>query len=133
MRKDIHEYENINLKDTDKVDYDKVIEALDAFCTPQDETFMARLLNMKLDGLPINEFETKLRTKARLCSFDAPTDDLTCHALVQGVDDIRLRDKLLLKACEGPLTLQVAVKMARESSVAATHIMGGCSVRGDCS
>ena len=92
MRNYIHVYENFNLKDTDKVDYDNVIEAFDAFCTPQDETFIARLLNMKLDGLPINQFETKLRTKARLCSFDAPTDDLTCHALVQGVDDIRLRD-----------------------------------------
>ena len=122
-------YENFGLSETDKVDYDKVIEAYDAFCKPQDETFIARhrLLNMKQDGLPIEEFETKLRTQARLCNFDALTDDLTCHALVQGLDDIQLRDKLLLEACKAPLTLTLAVKMARESAVASTHMkeLGG--------
>ena len=36
---------------------------------------------------------------------------MTCHALVEGVDDRKLRDKLMMKACEGPLTLAAAIKM----------------------
>ena len=79
---------------------------------PQDKTLIAiglhRLLNMKPDLLPIEEFETKLRTQARLCSVAALIDDLTCHALVQMLDDNRLRDKMLLEACKAPLTLILA-------------------------
>ena len=85
-------YENFDLDETARVDFDQVLTAFDDFCKPQDETFIARhrLLNMKQDGLPIEEFETKLRKQARLCNFDTLTDDLTCHALVQGIDDVKL-------------------------------------------
>ena len=90
-------YENFKLEGGDKVDYDKVVEEFDKFCKPQDETFIARhrLLCMKQDGISIEEFETKLRTQARLCNLGDLTDDLTCHALVEGVDDKRLRDSRL--------------------------------------
>ena len=49
---------------------------------------------MKQDGLSIEEFETKLRTQARKCVLGDLTDDLTCHAFVEGVDEKKLRDKL---------------------------------------
>ena len=117
-------YENFKLEGDERVDYDKVVRAFEDFCKPQDETFIARhrLLCMKQDGIPIEEFEIKLRTQARLGNLGDLTDDLTCHALVEGVDDKRLRDKLLMKACEGPLTLGTAVKVAREHTTASAHM-----------
>lgn len=46
---------------------------------------------------------------------------------MEGLDDERLRKKLLLEPCEGPLMFEIAVKLARKSSVAASHIheLGG--------
>ena len=73
---------------------------------------------MKQDGLQIDQNETKLRSQARLYGFGDLTDDLTCHAFVEGVDDKGLKDKLLTKACEGDLSLSTAVKMAREDKAA---------------
>ena len=70
---------------------------------------------MKQDGLQIDQYETKLRSQARLCGFGDLTDDLTCHAFV---DEKGLKDKLLTKACEGDLSLSTAVKMAREYEAA---------------
>ena len=64
---------------------------------------------MKQDGLQIDRYETKLRSQARLYGIGDLTDDLTCHAFVEGVDEKGLKDKLLTKASEGDLSLSTAV------------------------
>ena len=117
-------YENFKLTGDDRLDYAKVIDEYDKFCRPHDERFISRhrLLCMKQDGVTIEEFETKLRTQARKCALGELTDDLTCHAFVEGVDSKKLRDKLLMKAIEGGLTLTTAVKVGREVTAAAEHM-----------
>lgn len=55
---------------------------------------------IKQDGLSVEEFETKLRTEARMCKLGNLAGALTCHALVDGVNDKILRDRQLSKACE---------------------------------
>ena len=117
-------YENFQLDAGDRLDYAKVIAEYDKFCEPQHEVFISRhrLLCMKQEGVPIEEFETKLRTQARKCRLGDLTDDLTCHAFVEGVDDKRLRDKLLMKAIEGGLTLATAIKLGREVTAAQEHM-----------
>ena len=117
-------YENFKLTGADKMDYAKVLAEYNKFCEPQDESFISRhrLLCMKQDGLSIEEFETKLRTQARKCVLGELTDDLTCHAFVEGVDDKKLRDKLLMKAIEGGLTLGNAIKLGREYTAATEHM-----------
>lgn len=117
-------YENFKLSATNKLDYTKVIAEFDKFCEPQHEVFISRhrLLCMKQEGMPIEEFETKLRTQARNCNLGDLTDDLTCHAFVEGVDDKKLRDKLLMKAIEGGLTLTTAIKLGREFTAAQEHM-----------
>ncbi|XP_067949472.1 uncharacterized protein [Watersipora subatra] len=117
-------YENFPLTGTDRLDYAKVLAEYNKFCEPQDESFISRhrLLCMKQDGLSIEEFETKLRTQARKCVLGELTDDLTCHAFVEGVDEKKLRDKLLMKAIEGGLTLVNAIKIGREYTAATEHM-----------
>ena len=95
-------YENFKFQnEKDKEDYEKVIKKFEEFCKPRKFISRHRLLNMKQDGLQIDQYETKLRSQARLCGFGDLTDDLTCHAFVEGVDEKGLKDKLLTKACEG--------------------------------
>ena len=117
-------YENFDLEGTDRKDYTKVVGKFDDFCKPQEETFIARhrLLCMKQEGLSVEEFETKLRTQARYCKLGDLSDDLICHALVEGVDDKKLRDKLLMKACEQELKLPMAIKIARDFVTASAHM-----------
>ena len=74
-------YENFKFQnEKDKEDYEKVIKKFEEFCKPRNEKFISRhrLLNMKQDGLQIDQYETKLRSQARLCGFGDLTDDLTC-------------------------------------------------------
>jgi hypothetical protein len=99
----------------DKQDYEK---------KPRNEKFISRhrLLNMRQEGLTTEQYETKLRSQARLCEFGELTEDLTCHALVEGLDDRGLKDKLLTKAGEGKLDLTIAIKMAREYESAKAHM-----------
>ena len=117
-------YENFDLGFDDRKDYAKVIAKFEKFCAPQEETFISRhrLLCMKHEGLSVEEFETKLRTQARFCMLGTLTEDLICHAFVEGVDDRALRDKLLTKACEQELKLPAAIKLAREFTAAKAHM-----------
>ena len=76
-------YENFKFTgetaEANKTDYDKIIAEFEKFCKPQDERFISRhrLLCMKQEGLPIEEFETKLRKQARLYALGDLTDDLS--------------------------------------------------------
>ena len=117
-------YENFDFGFDDRKDYAKVIAKFEKFCAPQEETFISRhrLLCMKQEGLSVEEFETKLRTQARFCKLGTLTEDLICHAFVEGVDDRALRDKLLTKACEQELKLPAAIKLAREFTAAKAHM-----------
>jgi len=118
-------YENFNFDEaTDKTDFAKVIAKFEEFCKPRNEKFISRhrLLNMRQDGLAVDQYETKLRSQARVCEFGQLTDDLTCHAFVEGVDDKGLKDKLLTRACEGNLDLATAVRIAREYESARAHM-----------
>jgi hypothetical protein len=106
------------------LDFDVVIGKFEEFCKPKNLLFIERhrLLNMKQDGLSVEQFETKLRTQARHCGFKELTDDLTCHAFLEGVDDKSLRDKLFMKACSGDLKLDSAVSLAKEFEAAKAHL-----------
>lgn len=117
-------YENFDFGSDDRKDYTKVIPKFEEFCAPQEETFISRhrLLCMKQEGLSMEEFETKLRTQARFCKLGTLTEDLICHAFVEGVDNKSLRDKLLMKACEQELKLSAAIKLAREFTAAKAHM-----------
>ena len=117
-------YENFSFGTGERQNYDTVIAKFDEFCAPQEETFISRhrLLCMKQEGQSIEEFETRLRTQARLCKLGDLTEDLICHAFVEGVDDRALRDKLLVKACEQELKLPAAIKLAREFTTAKAHM-----------
>jgi hypothetical protein len=108
----------------DKLDYDMVVAKFDEFCKPKNLLFIERhrLLNMKQDGMSVEQFETKLRTQARQCGFKDLKDDLTCHAFLEGVDDKALKDKLFMKACSGELTLEAAVSLAKEFEAAKAHL-----------
>ena len=57
-----------------------------------------------------------------LCKLGGLMDDLICHAFVECADDRRLRDKVLMKACEGELKLARGHKIAQEYATATAHM-----------
>jgi len=70
----------------------------------------------------LSSWRLSWRTQARLCKLKDLKDELSCHDLLEGLDDKALKDKLFMKACSGALDFDVAVNMAKEHEVTKSHM-----------
>ena len=98
--------------------YDDVIEKFDAFCNRGSNKVVKRhqLLSTKQNSMSIDEYITSLHNLARESQLDTMYDDFMLQALLLGINDDKLREKLFNDAAGGTgLSLEDAIKKCRIS------------------
>ena len=98
--------------------YADVIEMFDGFCNRGNNKIIKRhqLLTASQNNLTIDEFVTSLHNVARDCQLNAMYDDFVIQALLLGIADDSLRQKLFDDAAsEQGLTLEQAIRKCRLS------------------
>ena len=89
-----------------------ILTALETHCVPQKNTTYERyVFRMTIqEDLSFDIFVTDLRRRAEYYDFRAIKDSLIRDQIVVGINDPKLRERLL---CETDLTLEKAVKLCR--------------------
>ena len=91
-------YSTFTLAEADKLKLDKIIEKFDEYCEPvKNITFIRHTFFSckQVEGQRFDEYLTELKKKAQDCEFGALKDDLIKDILMCGVNDERLRARLL--------------------------------------
>ncbi|XP_041842184.1 uncharacterized protein LOC121640472 [Melanotaenia boesemani] len=105
----------------DKQVYEKVMEKFDAHCSPQKSTVYERYVFRSRVQHPEEAFDvfvTDLRLKAQFCEFGQLKDSMIRDQIVYGVNDKRMRERLLREA---KLTLEDAERMCQATELAQQH------------
>ncbi|XP_049276146.1 uncharacterized protein LOC125760308 [Rhipicephalus sanguineus] len=111
-------FNTLNISEEDKVDYDKLVEAFDAYCLPQsNETYERYVFGSRVqaDGEAFEQFYRDLQLKVRSCNFGTLRASMLRDQIVFGTASKSLREKLLSKK---DLTLEMAVEGAKAEEVA---------------
>ena len=89
-----------------------ILTALETYCVPQKNTTYERyVFRMTIEeDRSFDIFVTDLRRRAEYCNFGAIKDPLIWDQIVVGINDPKLRERLL---CERDLTLEKAIKLCR--------------------
>lgn len=106
-------------EDNDKLDV--VLGKFDAHCTPKkNETYERYMFRSRMQHQePIESFVTALRLKAQSCNFGTLRDSMIRDQIVFGVEDKKLRERLLR---ETDLTLDTAIKICQASELSQKHM-----------
>lgn len=106
--------------DQDKLDI--VLQKFDAHCSPKkNETYERYVFRsrMQQQGEPFDNFLTDLKLKAQTCNFETLRDSMIRDQVVFGVEDKKLRERLLR---ETELTLDGAIKICHASELSQMHV-----------
>ena len=89
-----------------------ILSALETYCVPQKNTTYERyVFRMTIqEDRSFDIFVTDLRRRAEYCAFGAIKDSLIRDQIVVGINDPKLRERLLR---ETDLTLEKAIKLCR--------------------
>lgn len=110
----------IQLKITKTLDV--VLAKFEAHCTPKkNETYERYMFRsrVQLHNEPFDSFLTALRLKAQFCGFGTLKDSLVRDQIVFGVEDKKLRERLLR---ETDLSLEAAIKICHANELSQKHI-----------
>ena len=105
----------------DKDKFDTIVQKFDEHCSPKkNETFERYVFRSRIQqpGESFDAFLTDLKLKAKTCNFGVLQDSLIRDQLVFGIDDKKVRERLLR---ETELTLAGAVKICHASELALQH------------
>ncbi|KAI3359278.1 hypothetical protein L3Q82_002793 [Scortum barcoo] len=105
----------------DKDKFDTVVQKFDEHCSPKKNETLERYVfrsRMQQPGESFDAFLTDLKLKAKTCNFGVLQDSLIRGQLVFGIDDKKVRERLLR---ETELTLAGAVKTCHASELAKQH------------
>ena len=106
----------------DKTKLDKVLEQFDAHCSPKkNETYERYVFRSRMQQQreTFDSFLTDLKLKAQTCNFDNLRDSMIRDQIVFGVEDKKLRERLLR---ETELTLDGAIKICHASELSQMHV-----------
>ena len=112
----------------DKEKMDVVLAKFDAHCTPKkNETYERYMFRsrLQLKNEPFDNFLTALRLKAQSCNFGTLKDSMVRDQIVFGVEDKKLRERLLR---ESELTLDMAIKICQASELSQKHMKTFCEM-----
>lgn len=107
-------------EDNEKLDV--VLAKFEAHCTPKkNETYERYMFRsrVQLHNEPFDSFLTALRLKAQSCGFGTLKDSLVRDQIVFGVEDKKLRERLLR---ETDLSLESAIKICHANELSQKHI-----------
>lgn len=114
-------YNTFDLTAEDKKDYDKLVQAFEAYCLPQsNETFERYVFRNRTqaEGEPFEQFYRDLQLKSKTCNFDNLRESMLRDQIVYGTSSKTLREKLLAKK---DLTLTTAVEWAKAEEITAAQ------------
>ena len=80
-----------------KEDYATVIKTLDKQCVSRTSRHVIRdrFFQMKQEQRTVDQFEADFRKQVKDCDFGALKDDLMLHVLIRGLDNERMRRRLI--------------------------------------
>ncbi|XP_077516818.1 uncharacterized protein LOC144127784 [Amblyomma americanum] len=113
-------YNTFDLTAEDK-DYDKLVQAFEAYCLPQsNETFERYVFRNRTqaEGEPFEQLYRDLQLKSKTCNFDNLRESMLRDQIVYGTSSKTLREKLLAKK---DLTLTTAVEWAKAEEITAAQ------------
>ena len=106
----------------DSMKLDSVFKKFDTYCSPKKNTTMLRhkFFTYKQNiGQSFNDFVTQLKLLSENCEFDALRDSLIKDMIICGINDNKLRERMLR---EDDLKLPSAIKLGQAAEETIRHI-----------
>ena len=102
--------------------YDAVVKKFEGYCNPKRNTTYERHIffsTSQAEGESIEAYVTNLKTKAQTCGFEHLRDGLIRDRLILGIQNNRLRERLLR---EEDLSLEKAVQLCKAAECAERQV-----------
>uniref|UniRef100_A0A1B6GL44 Retrotransposon gag domain-containing protein n=1 Tax=Cuerna arida TaxID=1464854 RepID=A0A1B6GL44_9HEMI len=115
-------YNNFDLADDNKYDYDKVLLCFDKYFKPKQNTVVDRykFFNLRQNtNEPLDSFVTRLKTQAKVCNFGDQEESLVRDLLIIGIQDTSVKERLLI---ESDLKLDKAIQYCRAKEESSKHV-----------
>ena len=115
-------YNTFQFKEGEKMKFNVVVQKFQDYCSPRKNiTFMRHkfFTCKQRGGQSFDEFVTELKKRSADCEFDTLRDSLIRDIIICGINDNRLRERLL---SEPELTLQIAVQLGHAAEETKRHV-----------
>ncbi|KAL5011278.1 hypothetical protein ScPMuIL_009829 [Solemya velum] len=99
--------------------FEAVLAQFRAYCNPRKNTVIERYnfwMCSQRDGETFDQFVTELRTRAKNCEFGTQTDPMIRDRIIFGINDDRLRERLLRDSADPALSRVIELCRAAEAS-----------------
>ncbi|XP_069136748.1 uncharacterized protein [Argopecten irradians] len=109
--------------DADKLKWEPVLDKFQEYCNPRKNTVIERYMfweTKQKEGESIDHFVTELKTRAKNCEFGDQTNMMIRDRLIFGIDNTRLKERLLRDSADP--TLDRVVEICRASEASARQI-----------
>ena len=115
-------YNTFQFEEGDELKFEVVVQMFQNYCSPgKNITFMRHkfFTCKQRDGQSFDEFVTELKKRSAECEFETLRDDLIRDIIICGINDNRLRERLLR---EPELTLQKTIQIGHAAEETKRHV-----------